>query len=267
MRVLLFHKIAVYLSIMKRIINLIFLISFAFCSELEKGIIAYENRADGAIGTTAQPHNINEAIRHFENSIKIIATEETSGVYLLKSYYYKGTYVLTDEKERKKEYNKGKALAENMIAKYPESAEIRYWYLTCLGKWAEVYGIFAAAKEGVADLMREHSEVIIELNPELENGGGYFMLGAVHYKSPYIPFILSWPDNDDAILWLQKAVKTGKATPVQKNYLARALYKDGQAEDAIKLVKEVISAPPDPDYLVEERFEIEEAKKLLEDFE
>lgn len=252
---------------MKRIINLIFLISFAFCSDLEKGIIAYENRASGAMGTKAEPSNINQAIRHFEIAVKITAIEETSAVYLLKSYYYNGTYVLSDKKERKTEYNKGKSLGEKMITKYPESAELRYWYLTCLGKWAEVYGIFAAAKEGVADLMKEHSEKIIELNPELENGGGYFMLGAVHYKSPYIPFILSWPDNDDSVVWLQKAANVGRATLVQKNYLARALYKNKQEDEAIRLVKEIISTSPDTDFLVEDRYEIEEAKKLLKDYE
>jgi TPR repeat protein len=136
-----------------------------------------------------------------------------------------------------------------------------------LGKWSEVYGILTAAKEGVADLMKEHSEKIIELDSNYENGGGYFMLGAVHYKSPYIPFILSWPDNDDAIVWLEKAVNTGRETPIQKNYLARALYKDGREDEAMKLVQSVIATPPGSESLVEERFEIEEARLLLEDFE
>ena len=252
---------------MKGTLYLLFLISISMCSELENGITAYNNRADGSDGIIAQSKNINRAIRHFERAMKIDALEEVAAVYLLRCYYYKGTFVLIDEDARKAEYNKGKTLAELMITKYPNSAALRFRYLTCLGKWSEVYGIFAAAKEGVADLMKEHSEKIIELDPKYENGGGYFMLGAVHFKSPYIPFILSWPDNDDAILWLRKAVQTGKALPVQKTYLARALFKDGQEEAAIRLVKEVISTPPDPEDLVEERFEIEEAKALLEDFE
>ena len=252
---------------MKGTLYLLFLISISMCSELENGITAYNKRADGSDGIIAQSKNINRAIRHFERAMKIDALEEVAAVYLLRCYYYKGTFVLIDENARKAEYNKGKSLAEKMIAKYPNSAALRFRYLTCLGKWAEVYGIFAAAKEGVADLMKEHSEKIIELDPEYENGGGYFMLGAVHFKSPYIPFILSWPDNDDAIIWLRKAFQTGAAIPVQKTYLAKALYKDKQEEEAIRLVKEVISTPPDPEDLVEERFEIEEAKALLEDFE
>ena len=252
---------------MKGTLYLLFLISISMCSELDNGITAYNKRADGSDGTIAQSKNINRAIRHFERAMKIDALEEEAADYLLRCYYYKGTFVLSDEDARKAEYNKGKSLAEKMIAKYPNSAALRFRYLTCLGKWAEVYGIFAAAKEGVADLMKEHSEKIIELDPEYENGGGYFMLGAVHFKSPYIPFILSWPDNDDAIIWLRKAFQTGAAIPVQKTYLAKALYKDKQEEEAIRLVKEVISTPPDPEDLVEERFEIEEAKALLKDFE
>ena len=252
---------------MKRIINLIFLISFVFCSELEKGIVAYENRASGAIGTKAEPSNINQAITYFERAVKITANEEEATVYLLKSYYYKGTFVVTDHDERKAIYNQGKDLAEKMIVKYPNSVPLRYWYLTCLGKWSEMYGIFTAAKEGVAGVMKAHSETIIDLDPEYNHGGGYFMLGAVHYKSPYIPFILSWPTNDDAIFWLKKAVNTGEATPVQKNYLSKALYKDKQENAAIRLVKEVISTSPDTDFLVEDRYEIEEAKKLLTDYE
>ncbi len=159
------------------------------------------------------------------------------------------------------------ALAEKMIAKYPNSVALRFRYLTCLGKWAEVYGIFTAAKEGVADLMKEHSEIIIDLDSDYENGGGYFMLGAVHFKSPYIPFILSWPDNDDAIIWLRKAYNTGRALPVQKTYLARALFKDGQKEEALRLVKDVIATPPEQDEVLEESLEIEEAKKLLNEFQ
>ena len=113
--------------------------------------------------------------------------------------------------------------------------------------------------------MKLHSEKIIELDPEYRNGGGYFMLGAVHYKSPYIPFLLSWPDNDEAIKYLQLAVETGKAEMNQKNYLAQAFDKDGQHEKARKLLTEVINTNPNPANLVEDLDDIEEARQLLED--
>ena len=91
------------------------------------------------------------------------------------------------------------------------------------------------------------------------------MLGAVHYKSPYIPFLLSWPDNDEAIKFLQLAVDTGMAEMNQKNYLAQAVSKDGQHEKAKKLLTEVINTEPDLANLVEDLDDIEEARQLLKD--
>ena len=113
--------------------------------------------------------------------------------------------------------------------------------------------------------MKTHSEKIIELDPEYQNGGGYFMLGDVHFKSPYIPFLLSWPDNDDAIKYLQLSVDTGNAEMNQKNYLAQALSKDGQDKKARALLEEVLNTEPSTTTLVEDLDDIEEARQLLED--
>ena len=135
-----------------------------------------------------------------------------------------------------------------------------------LGSWSKAYGIIAAAREGVADLMKQHSEKIIELDPDYENGGGYFMLGAVHYSSPYIPFLLSWPDNDEAIVWLQKAVATGKPRLVQMIYLAQALYEDGQEKEAISILEKVKATRPAAETLVENHDDIREAKELLQEY-
>ena len=112
----------------------------------------------------------------------------------------------------------------------------------------------------------KNKEKIIEIDHKYENGGGYFMLGAVHYKSPYIPWLLSWPDNNEAIKYLQLSHNTGKATLNQKNYLAQAHNKAGNTNEATKLVNEVINSIPDPQNLVEELDDIEDAKQLLIDF-
>ena len=135
-----------------------------------------------------------------------------------------------------------------------------------LGSWAEEYGVISAAREGVADLMRKHSKKIISLDPEFENGGGYFMLGVVHYKSPYIPFILSWPDNDKAISYLSKSINIGEAIPNQKVYFAQALYKDGKKNEAIKLLEEVANMQPSTDERVRDWDQIDTAKQLLKDY-
>jgi len=211
---------------------------------MDEGVDFYSKRQDGSKGTLASTENIDKAIEQFSTALLSPQSEKDAALYLLKSYYYKAEFAVQDKDEKKKIFNEGKALGEKYIEKYPTSPEFRYWYLVNLGSWAQVYGILTAAREGVSDLMKTHSEKIIELDPEYQNGGGYFMLGAVHFKSPYIPFLLSWPDNDDAIKYLQLSVDTGNAEMNQKNYLAQALSKDGRDKKARALLEEVLNTEP-----------------------
>ena len=131
--------------------------------------------------------------------------------------------------------------------------------------WAEEYGVFAAAREGVADQMRYHSKKIIEIDPYYENGAGYFLLGAVHYKAPYIPFILSWPNNNDALKYLELAQATGEPEIAQIVYYAQALDKDKNRVEAIKLLKTVINRIPSADNFASDWEWIKKAKVMLED--
>ena len=255
-------------QILVRFLLIVFCLSMMIASAkagINEGVEYYQKRQEGSKGRLASVENINKAIEHFSSALLTPESEKDATLYLLKSYYYKAEFAVQDKEEKKGIFNRGKALGEKYIEKYPDSVEFRYWYLVNLGSWAQVYGILTAAREGVSDLMKINSEIIIELDPEYRNGGGYFMLGAVHFKSPYIPFLLSWPDNDEAIKYLQLAVETGKAEMNQKNYLAQAINKDGQVEKARKLLTEVINTEPDPANLVEDLDDIKEAKQLLED--
>ncbi len=252
-----------------RFLLIIFCLSMMIVSAkaggMNEGVDLYSKRQEGSKGTLASNENIDKAIEQFSTALLSPESEKDAALYLLKSYYYKAEFAVQDKDEKKKIFNEGKALGEKYIEKYPNSAEFRYWYLVNLGSWAQVYGILTAAREGVSDLMKTHSEKIIELDPEYQNGGGYFMLGAVHFKSPYIPFLLSWPDNDDAIKYLQLSVDTGNAEMNQKNYLAQALSKDGQDKKARALLEEVLNTEPSTTTLVEDLDDIEEARQLLED--
>ncbi len=234
-------------------------------SDIDKGKAWYDRRSEGASGSRAVSTPIDSAISYFERSMGG-GDEIEAALMLVKAFYFKGEYTTNDKEEKKTIFDRGKRFAENYIDRYPDSASFRYWYLVNLGSWSKAYGILTAAREGVADLMKEHSEKIIELDPGYENGGGYFMLGAVHYESPYIPFLLSWPDNDDAVIWLRKAVETGNARLVQMVYLAKALYKDGQESEAISMLEKVVNSEPSPHALVEQRDDIREARELLGEY-
>jgi tetratricopeptide (TPR) repeat protein len=248
------------------IYTLIILSSFISSqSNLGMGKLFYDNREQGRDELVASTKSIDEAIRIFEVGLLGNPQSEEAVEYLLKSYYYRAEYATTNIEEKKTFFDKGKVLGLDYINKYPESIEFRYWYLANLGGWAKVYGILTAAREGVADQMKLHAEKIIEMDSSYRNGGGYYLLGAVHYKSPYIPFLLSWPDNDDAVKFLTLAVETGNAELTQLNYLAQALYKDGQVIEAKELLNRVINTEPNFENLIEDLNYIQEAKILLKD--
>jgi tetratricopeptide (TPR) repeat protein len=250
----------------KIILIIIVCISFLFGvdSSFQAGVSFYDARSENSNGLVANSIQIDQAINEFK---KVSQDQELdAGIYLLRCYYFKGKFVEQTEKNKKVIFNLGKSLGEELIQKYPNSAAVRYWYLANLGSWAEVYGLFAAAKEGVSDLMRNHSKKIIELDPNYWNGGGHFMLGAVHYKSPYIPFILSWPKNDKAVKYLTKAFDAGKSTSAQIVYLSRALYKDGQINKAKELLTNLIAMPLSEDEPTEDLEQQTAAKEYLSDW-
>ena len=236
-------------------------------TNLEKGLVAYNLRSEGNIEDQAQMEAVNEAIKYYQFALNEPDAEIDAAIGLLKSYYFKGKYVSSTKDEQKTVFDKAISLALNYIDRYPQKPGFHYWYLTNLGSWAEVYGILTAAREGVADQMKDHAMKIIALDPEYEDGGGYLMLGAVHYKSPYIPFILSWPDNEEAVKWLQKAFTTGEATPVQKVYLAQALYKEKQRNKAITILQEVSNMTPSLVKPVSDWEQIKKSRALLQKYQ
>ena len=115
--------------------------------------------------------------------------------------------------------------------------------------------------------MRKLSKKIIDIDSAYNDGGGYFMLGAVHFKSPYIPFILSWPSNDKALEYLTHAYKTGESTPNQAVYLARALHKNGQTKKAISLLSSLLKEDMSESNKLEDMDQYGIARGLLKEWE
>lgn len=232
-------------------------------STFEKGVTLYNIRAKNSIGLKVDPQYINDAIANFSAISEKSKNRLESNIYLLKCYYFKGKFILQHPKEKKAMFSKGKDLGQELIKTFPNSTGAYYWYLVNLGSWAEEYGIIAAAKEGVADLMLEYSNRMIELDSDYEDGGGYFFLGAAHFKSPYIPFLLSWPNNKKAIQYLTLAYETGEKTATQTVYLAQSLAKEGQKNRAITLLENLISQQFSSYRVVEDFEQHQKAKNLL----
>ena len=230
---------------------------------LSQGIEFYNKRAIGAVGIKAKPENINKAIQIFEKLLQEGTNKENVTVWLLKSYYYKGTYAVQETSQKKAVYNKGKALSVEALQQYPTNAKVHFWYIANLGKWAEVYGKIAAVREGVADILKKEAQAVIKYDPKYMDGGGYRIMGILHLEVPYIPFIMTWPDNEEGLEYVQKAYKYKPSLLENKRYLAKALIATKQKDKAKEVLKVAVTLKPRATNIVEDRNNLMECKKML----
>jgi tetratricopeptide (TPR) repeat protein len=248
-------------------LSLLFLIlvgySFpAHASELEIGRQWYERRSERANGLVADPRAIDRAIYFLGKALEHRATEEEAGILLLKSYYFKGQFASQGEQKRKV-FGEGKELGERLIRQFPNSPGLRLFYSANLGKWAECSGVLAAAQSRIPDTIRENAEEILKIDPNYDRGAGYYLLGAIYFKAPYIPFLLSWPDNKKAIANLKKALAMAPDSLGTKLILAQALLRQGDRHTAIAMFEDVARQTPKPTHLLEDRAYIHEAQTFL----
>jgi tetratricopeptide (TPR) repeat protein len=241
--------------------------SFAQQSEMDLGTIHYLKRSEGASEElVALPENINKAIAHFSNALTDSSTQASAAHQLLKCYYFKGNCVEIEKENKLLVYNESVKLGEEMTKKYPNSVQIKYWLLVNKAKWGETSGIMKAARAGLADKLKTLSEEVIEMDPNYLDGAAYMMLGIVHYKTPYIPFVLSWPDDDKAIEYLEKAVELQPGHLMSNLYLGQVLYDEGFKDRGIEILEEVSASKPGEEYPLEDEKDIRYSRVMLAKF-
>lgn len=232
---------------------------------LERGIEFYENRHRDAGETVADPAPVNQSIELLQEALETSLPperEKQAAAYLLKAYYFKGTYVPHAQDEKESIFAKGKDLGQKMLEKYPGSVPIRYGYVINLSRWGEVYGIVAAAREGVAGQIRRHCEKMIELDPDYRSAAPYRILGLVHHKAPYIPFVLSWPSTEKALEYLGEAVERAPGEPSNRYHYASVLADADRGEEALEQLDYLRDRSPRSTSLVEDRRVLEQAEAL-----
>jgi len=211
---------------------------------LQQADSLYEKRGENfdQAKLIADSTNIDQAIALYKKVIETATGKEKEAAIwkLMRAYYFKGKYTTTDSELKKKIYDLGKDLGEKGLKEFPESVGIHLFSAIVWGVWGEEYGIFKAAKQGVAGKIKKHCEKVIKLDPNFDEAGGYRVLGRVYFKAPKIPFILGWPSKKKAVEILEKGYELAPQNLTTKQFLAEALYSQKQKERAIKLMKEIL---------------------------
>ncbi len=233
-------------------------------SEFEEGLRWYSQRSSGATGLTAKPEHINKAIPHFKKALENGENELESGIHLMRSYIWKARFTQESNSDKRKTFQQAKEVGDKLVPKYPLSKELRFEYLSALGQWGEVLGVFRAAKEGVVDKVKAEMEALIRLDPEFRMGVPERALAVLNLRVPKIPFILSWPDKKKALNMTAEVIRKYPDDIGNNFYHAEALVENGKEKEAISFLMRALSMQPNEEYLLEERSFHLQAKKMLE---
>lgn len=257
---------------------------------MARGDAAYLQRAEGHSGAVAQAEPIGESISAFEQLLTENPQNLEARWKLLRSLYFQGEHVLQDPDERLALYERAREISDvgreqlaiaaglgsntdsmkteklvAALADTTDSAQIYFWSAVHWGLWGRYRGKMAAAKEGVAKKIRNFSEVVIEMDEEIEEAGGHRVLGRLHSEAPKLPFFTGWVDRKTAVSELRRAIELAPDAPLTLFYLADALLEHfpDQDQEARGLLEDLVQREPDPGYLVEQTQVIEDAKALL----
>ena len=229
----------------------------------EEGLSWYEQRASGAVGYKAKPDYINKAIVFFERALAANENELESGIYLMRSYIWKARFVLESNSDKRKTFQLAKEVGDRLVPKYPKNKELRFEYLSGMGQWGEVLGVFRAAKEGVVDKVRKQMEALIALDPEYRMGVPRRALAVLNLRVPKIPFSLSWPDKEKALQMTAAVVARYPHNIGNNFYHAEALVANDDKKAAVYFLKRALSMEPSAEYLLEDRYLQMEVRQML----
>lgn len=183
---------------------------------------------------------INKAINYYKQALKEEPDKEIVLYKLTKAINFKFNYLPTEisESEKEKEYewllNKIKRVY-NKKSKYLNYSLALLW-----GRYGELIGIMTAAKKGIAGKIKEAAERLYKIDKKFEEHFASLILGRLHYKTPKIPFILTWPDLDKSKKYLYEVIKFHPDNYWAKFYLADTLYELDEVEKAKQYYKQIL---------------------------
>ena len=260
--------------------------------QVAEGDQHWAQRAEGQVAGHAKAAHIDAAIAAYQKAVAANPNDLDARWKLLRSYRFKGQYVATSTDDKKKIYGDAKKAGEDALAvvgralagkgvasitkasekqvadaarAVPGAPEVFLWDSINWGEWALVYGKMAAAREGAADRIRREATIAELVDPKMEGGSPSRVLGRLHDQTPHIPFFLSWPSSKEAVRFLNESLKIDPANKITRVFLAEAMVNNSSSSkpEAVKILRDTVSAPNDPNYEVEQSAANEDAKALL----
>jgi len=129
-------------------------------------------------------------------------------------------------------------LADRAYAIQPNNPRVAFQYAASYGYYSGSFGIVAAITKGAATEFKKRAQHIIDVAPELDDGGGYYLMGLMLLIAP-------WPvgSTSDAGDYLTLALQQSP-TSVRNNYvLGVQRFEAKQKDDAKRYFQAAVDLP------------------------
>ncbi len=274
---------------------ILLLLAATATAQVPEGDQHWAARADGHQGGHAQAAHVDAAIAAYEKAIAQNPNDLETRGKLLRAIRFKGAYVAAAGEAKKAVYAQGKKSGEEALAvvdkllaakgisspskatekqvadaarAIPGAGEVFLWDSVNWGEWALAYGKMAAVREGAADRIKREATIAMLIDPKLEGGAPARVLGRLHDETPRVPFLTGWASSKEAVRLLTESLKIDPANKITKVFLAEAMVdNDGDTKPAaIAILRDVVKAPNDPNYEVEQAAATADAQALLKEW-
>lgn len=267
---------------MKQIFAVLALVTaMPLAAQVADGDAHWNARAEGAQNGHAKAAQVDAAIAAYQKAVAANANDLEAHWKLLRAIRFKGAYVAATNDEKKPIYAQAKKAGEsalahvrtkgsekeiaNAVRAIPGAGEIYLWDSVNWGEWALAYGKLAAVKEGAADRIRRESTIAMLIDPKMEGGAPARVLGRLHDQTPHVPFLTGWASSKEAVKFLNESLKIDPTNKITKVFLAEAMVSNDSDKKpaAVQMLRDVVSAPNDPAFIVEWEAAVNDARALL----
>ena len=248
---------------------------------------AWEGRSVGFEGEWAPPEPIRAAIENLDRALEQAPEDLEVHESLMRALYYQGTFTELTDDERKAVFGRGTEVASSAMTLLHGTDELRwkrieqiveegrgqeqagplhYWAAILWGSWGDHHGAMAALRKGVADRLRVHGQVALELAPDYDSAGPYRFLGRMHAVAPKVPGFTGWVDRETAVELLEEGHRRAPEHPGNRLFLAEVWLKHrpSKKQEALELLEELLASQPRAAWLVEDTFALRQAKETAE---
>ena len=249
-----------------------------------RGDAHYARRDQGAAGARADPRRVEQAILEYRRALRLEPGSIGARYRLLRAFFFRATFCGAGHEEQRRLFDEAKRVSEEGVARLlhdvgpvtaaarlgalrevPDATRLFFWAAASWGEWAQRHSRLSAASQGAAARVRDLAQTVIDLDPELEEGGGYRILGRLHDLSPRLPLLTGWVSRQAALENLRRANALAPDNSVNQLFLAEAIlrHEPKHREEAQALLRRLASAVPSAAYAVEDAYFGERARETL----